>query len=141
VLLFALFSVLVILVAIWADLNFNWTGYGFVNAPLTQGQAVDRHKTIWDWMDLLIIPAVLAIGAIYINQAERRNESRVAKERIEEERKIAAKSAEDAALETYLKQMSELLIDQGLRATEVTDEKRTVARAWTLRPNMCLTIT
>lgn len=113
--------IIIVLIAIWADLNFNWTGYGYVNLPLTQEQAFSRHKTIWNWLELLIIPAALAVAAVYLNQAERKSE-----------REVAAKQAEDTALETYLKEMSELLLMQHLRESPDSDEKRTLARAWTL---------
>lgn len=116
-----LWIIFIVLIAIWADLNFNWTGYGYVNLPLTQEQAFSRHKTIWNWLELLIIPSALAVAAVYLNQAERKSE-----------REVAAKQAEDTALETYLKEMSELLITQNLRKSREDDEKRTLARAWTL---------
>lgn len=66
-LLWALAGVGAILIIIGLDLNFGITGYGYVTSPLTTEQAFSRHKTIWDWLELLIIPAVLAGGAIYFN--------------------------------------------------------------------------
>lgn len=38
-------------------------------------------KTIWDWLELLIIPIVLAIGVAYFNYAEKNRELKVTDER------------------------------------------------------------
>ena len=38
-------------------------------------------KTHWDWMELLIIPLVLADGAIFLQRSERAVERRIAEER------------------------------------------------------------
>jgi len=80
-----------------------------------------NNKTFWDWMELLIIPTVLAIGALLFNRAERRTGQEIAVERFQE-----------AALRTYLDRMTELLLDRGLLESERDAEVRIVAEAQTL---------
>lgn len=69
-------------------------------------------KTLWDWMELLVIPLVLAIGALILNRSERETEREITKDRQQE-----------AALQFYLDRMSELLLEkkithhQGSRST------------------------
>jgi len=46
-------------------LDWNWTG--MVAAP---EDATSSNKTLWDWLGLLIVPAVLAAGAFGINSAQ-----------------------------------------------------------------------
>lgn len=98
-------------------------------------------KTLWDWMELLLIPLFLAGGAFYLERSERAVERRIAKERIEEERKRAEDRAElereialdrqrEAALQTYFDRMTELLLKEKLRTTE-NKEVRDVARTRT----------
>jgi len=87
----------------------NWSWTGFFN------------KTLWDWMQLLIIPAVLTIGAFLFNRAERSSEQA-----------IALDNQRAAALQTYLDRMSELLLEKNLRTSKPDDEVRTVARSQTL---------
>jgi hypothetical protein len=77
--------------------------------------------TLWDWAQLLIIPAVIAGGGIWFNQRQQERELHLADQR-----------AQDEALQAYLGQMSSLLLEKDLRASEEGSEVRTLARARTL---------
>jgi uncharacterized protein YjbI with pentapeptide repeats len=88
-------------------------------------------KTLWDWMELLIIPLVLALGAFFLNRSERTVERQLANDRAELERGIAKDRQEEASLQAYLNQMSELLLKEKLRTTEL-GEVRDVARTRTI---------
>jgi uncharacterized protein YjbI with pentapeptide repeats len=80
------------------------------------------YKTLWDWLKLLIVPAVLAVGGYLFTQSENRRTEEIAKQR-----------AQDEALQAYLDKMSELLIDKNLH--EKRDRyhpMRVTARARTL---------
>jgi hypothetical protein len=82
--------------------------------------------TLWNWMDLLIIPVVLAIGGYLFTRSENRA-TRVA----------AEQRAQDDALQAYLDQMSAMLIptnqDQpSLYKARPGDSLSSVARARTL---------
>jgi uncharacterized protein YjbI with pentapeptide repeats len=83
--------------------------------------AVD--KTLWDWLELLIVPVVLAIGGYLFTRSENRA-TRVA----------AEQRSQDEALQTYLDQMGQMLLDkaQHLRRSQEGGEERTLARARTL---------
>jgi uncharacterized protein YjbI with pentapeptide repeats len=75
-------------------------------------------KTLWDWMELLIIPLVLAGGAFYLQRSERAVE-----------REIAADRQQETALQAYLDRMAELLLNEkSLKSEKVL----TVARVRTL---------
>jgi hypothetical protein len=79
--------------------------------------------TLWQWLDLLIIPAVLAIGGYLFTRSENRV-TRVA----------AEQRAQDDALQAYLDQMGQMLLDKDrpLRQSREGDELQTLARARTL---------
>lgn len=77
-------------------------------------------KSLWDWMELLIIPLVLAIGAFYLNSSERNTE-----------REIATDRQQEAALQSYLDRMADLLLKEQLSKTG-NKEVRNVARTRTL---------
>ena len=124
---------------ILAGYSVSWTGFG--ERILSNGDIVGE-KTLWDWMQLLIIPFVLAIGAFLLNRSERAVERQIAEERRKEDRKLADERAElereiakdrqqEAALQTYFDRMSELLLREKLRTTEI-EEVRDVARTRTL---------
>ena len=77
-------------------------------------------KTLWDWMELLIIPLVLAGGGFYLNRLEHNTDHEIAVDRQKEQ-----------ALQTYLDHMADLLLKENLRNSE-NEEVRNVARTRTL---------
>jgi uncharacterized protein YjbI with pentapeptide repeats len=79
--------------------------------------------TLWDWIKLLIVPAVIAGGGLWYNRQQR-----------ERELEIADRRAQDEALQAYLDQIGQLLLDKArpLRQSKERDEVRTLARARTL---------
>jgi uncharacterized protein YjbI with pentapeptide repeats len=106
-----------------------WTGFGDYTGPLIKD---NRGKTLWDWMELLIIPIVLGFGALWFNRSERKNDRKIAEERNKNEQEIAADRMREAALQTYIDRMTELLLEKDLRNSKPEDEVRDVARTRTL---------
>jgi len=89
-------------------------------------------KTLWDWMELLLIPMLLAAGAFSLNRSERVSERRRIEERTKEDRKLAEGRAklereittdrqQEAALQAYLDRMADLLLKENLRTGENKD--------------------
>ena len=80
-------------------------------------------RTLWDWLELLIIPAVLAIGGYLFTRSENRATQAAAERR-----------AQDEALQAYLDQMGQLLLDKEspLRQAEEGSEVSMLVRARTL---------
>jgi uncharacterized protein YjbI with pentapeptide repeats len=140
--------------------------YGYLAEPVPGWVGVSDKK-FWDYLELLIGPAVLAVGAAWLNWALRQREARLEDKRLEEanhaqqqrereravteearrerereaqaaqserELEVENQRAQDAALQAYLDQMSQLLLDKAppLRQSEEDSEVRTLARARTL---------
>ena len=116
--LLAILVIVAILVAIRWGYLIAGTGFSDYTSPTGEFQ---RGKTLWDWMALLIIPIVLAFGAIWFSWQEKKAE-----------RQIASDQSRETALQAYLDTMTELLLDKGLRESDLDDEIRSVARARTL---------
>jgi hypothetical protein len=77
---------------------------------------------------LLIVPMVLVgIGILFEMQQDVRHQAAV-----RHQNALSEQRAQDEALEAYLDQMSGLLLEKDLRASEKGDEVRTLARARTL---------
>ncbi len=89
-------------------------------------------KTLFDWMDILIFPAVLAVGVYLLNLRQGQRERVADERRRQRELEVESQRAQDVALQTYLDQMSHLLLEKGLRKSQEDDEVRTLARARTL---------
>lgn len=106
----------------------RWTGF--------------RGKTAWDWMDLLIVPIVLLLITVaftvlqdarqqQIEDQRARQAQQIENQRAEAERELAKQRAQDEALQAYLDQMSNLLLEKDLRSSDENSEVRTLARART----------
>jgi hypothetical protein len=84
----------------------RWTGF--------------RGKTVWDWLQLLIVPFALAgIGFWFTEQQDARQQA------LEEQR------AQDAALQAYLDEMGDLMLNRKLQDSQESDPVRILARART----------
>jgi hypothetical protein len=92
--------------------------------------------TLWDWIKLLIVPAVIAGGGFWFNSQQRERELEIAREQREREVEIAERRTQDEALQAYLDQMSDMLIpktDQpSLYKARPGDSLSSVGRARTL---------
>jgi hypothetical protein len=79
--------------------------------------------TLWDWLKLLVVPAVIAGIGIWFNRQQR-----------ERELEIAERRTQDEALQAYLDVMSQLLTDEKrpLRRAQIGDSLSSVARAQTV---------
>jgi uncharacterized protein YjbI with pentapeptide repeats len=121
--------VLIVLIVLGYIFNWNWTGLGAVNSEPKQ-----HMKTLWDWLQLLIIPAVLAVGGYLFNFTVSRNEQESTRLRDQTEREIAQDNQREAALKEYIDKISELILDKDnpLRKSKIEDEVRKIARVRTL---------
>ena len=79
--------------------------------------------TLWDWLNLLVVPVVIAGVGIWFNRQQRERELEIAEHR-----------TQDEALQAYLDVMSQLLTDEKrpLRRTQIGDSLSSVARARTV---------
>jgi uncharacterized protein YjbI with pentapeptide repeats len=89
-------------------------------------------KTLWDWLQLLVIPLALAGLAFLLNNSQSDREQRREDERASRQRATAADAAREEALRTYLTQMSGLMLDRKLLRSRRGDDVRAVARTLTL---------
>lgn len=95
----------------------SWTGF----ASYQDGSLFFPAKRLWDWLDLLIVPAAIGIGLFLLNRSERNSE-----------RAIELDRQRQTSLETYFDCMTELLLNKALRTSELGDEVRSIARTRTL---------
>ena len=80
-----------------------------------------RGKTLWDWLQLLIVPAILIAVTFAWSATQTRSDNN------REERR-----GQDATLQTYLDQMSDLMLAKELRTAKAGSAVRAVARTVTL---------
>jgi uncharacterized protein YjbI with pentapeptide repeats len=91
-----------------------------------------EKKTPWDWLELLVVPLMLALVGVGFAWLQAASQNAIEDRRVENERRVQDQRAQDAALQAYLDQMSTLIIDKNLRKTEKDSEERLLARARTV---------
>jgi uncharacterized protein YjbI with pentapeptide repeats len=69
-----------------------------------------RGKTLYDWLQLLIIPVVLAVAGLLYNRSEKRLEQKLADERAANDRRSANEQRQDATLQAYFDKIEALLL-------------------------------
>ena len=89
-----------------------------------------RGMTVRNWLELLVVPLVLlGIGLLFQIQ-----QNEVEERRLEAEQHIEEQRAQDEALQTYLEQMGQMLLDKDrpLLQSKEGDEVQLLARARTV---------
>ncbi|SRR6266567_6550340 len=122
-------------------LGWDWTGFngGYrktTTTNTTHGITTTTEepltKTLWDWLQLLIIPLVLAVGGLWFSQVQKDREQKAAEQRAQTEREIAGDNQQEATLQEYINKMSELLLVEELCKPTAKEEARKIARVRTL---------
>lgn len=147
------FIALLIIIILGYIFNWSWTGLGPYSPP-SKASGFQPGKRLWDWLQLLIIPAVLAIGGYAFTYTTSRNDREATERRTQAEREaterrtqidrlvaesrakseldISLDNQREAALQAYIDKISELLLHENLRKSEEDAEVRTIARVRTL---------
>ena len=73
-----------------------------------------RGKTLWDWLQLLIVPVVLGVGAIWFDYEAGKRAEAIQQQREQVQRDIEDQRAKDAVLSAYFDDLSNLLLERGL---------------------------
>lgn len=122
---------LILAAGIWVifkGYSLSWTGFGGYTTP--EGMTV-RGKTLWDWLQLFIIPISLVLGLFFLYHEERKSKLQRAEVLANREREIATDRLQEAAFQSYLCRMTDLLLKEKLRTTD-NEEVREVARLQTI---------
>jgi hypothetical protein len=99
----------------------EWLGVRERRWKKAPDEEVQPTKTLWDWLQLLIVPAILV--AVTFAWSARQTST---------DNKREDRRSQDATLRGYLDQMSGLMLDKKLLTSKVNDPVRVVARTVTL---------
>src|SRR6266481_8147673 len=116
-------AITLIIVGYW----FDWAGFNGYNkvtiahtisgtnaGTVIRTEEYQPGRTLWDWLQLLIVPAVLAVGGYLFTFTISRNERKAADRHNQTEREIALDNQRETALQAYIDKMSELLLNKQL---------------------------
>jgi len=117
---------------IWISywLGLGWTGFNASGTPGSQGY--QPEKALWDWLQLLIVPAVLGFGALWFNSQQTTRDHKIAEDQRKADQERAEDQQQEIALQKFLDDLSDLLLNHGLGESEEDDTVRQVSRAKTL---------
>jgi hypothetical protein len=104
--LFAAVAAVIVFLVLGALYQIEGSGLMAFGDPATA--QFERAKTLWDWMDLLIVPVMLAAGAIWFNHQ--------ARQRDEANKQIRYK---EDMLQKYFDDMIALLVQHGQNAPQL----------------------
>jgi uncharacterized protein YjbI with pentapeptide repeats len=101
-----------------------------------------RGMTVRDWLQLLVVPLALVLIGFYftsaqdtlqqqIDEDQRAQQAQIEEQRAAAELELAEQRAQDEALQAYLDQMSQLMLDRKLLEAEQGDPVHTLAQART----------
>jgi len=106
-------GIFIFILAINPNESPKWTGFGRHRI----NEQFSNEKTLWDWLDLLIIPLAIGVLAWSFKESEKEKADKLEDERMQNE-----------GLDSFIKIMTELIIKHNLASTHSTPETRTIAR-------------
>jgi hypothetical protein len=115
-----------------------WTWTGFVSSSSSsadKSSPPQTAKTLWDWLQLFIVPAVLAAGGLWFAQQQQIQAGRASMQQYKNDLAIAQTQAQELLLSTYMDRISDLLLDihHPLDLAPADEPSRAIARARTLQ--------
>jgi uncharacterized protein YjbI with pentapeptide repeats len=88
-------------------------------------------KSLWDFLDLLIVPLALAIIGFGFTVQQQARQTQIENQRDVRAQAVEEQRAQNEALQAYLDQMSHLMLEKDLLRSDVGDSVFTLARART----------
>jgi uncharacterized protein YjbI with pentapeptide repeats len=67
--------------------------------------------TLWDWIKLLIVPAVIAAGGLWFNRQQQDRQQEDNRQQQERDREFAERQTQNTLLQSYLDQMNNMILD------------------------------
>jgi uncharacterized protein YjbI with pentapeptide repeats len=132
-LLFACVGLASTILIVLADRRrWRWTGFAEIRRTKAEEEDLQPAKTLWDWLQLLVIPLALAGLAFLLTKSQNDRDQRREDQRAAIQRATAADAAREEALRAYLTQMSALMLDRNLLRSRRGTNVRAVARTLTL---------
>jgi hypothetical protein len=128
---FVVLSLVVVLVLGYRR-RWSWTGLPERRYAKSEEEELVPPKTLWDWLQLLFIPAVLAGGVFILNQYQSERDAEANRLQEAQGQQLALDEQREQGLQHYIDAMTSLVLDKALAASAAGDETRTIARTLTL---------
>src|SRR3954447_19843647 len=110
----------------------EWLGVGERRWKKAPDEEVQPAKTLWDWLQLLIVPAILVAVTFAWSATQTRSDNRREDRRLAADRTGAERVRQDKTPNDYIRQVSDLMLNKKLLSSRPDDSVRSVARTLTL---------
>ena len=110
----------------------EWLGVGERRWKKAPDEEVQPAKTLWDWLQLLIVPAILVGVTFTWSASQTRSDNKREDRRIAADRAAAEEARQAATLQGYLGEMSGLMLREKLLTSNEGSAVQAVARTVTL---------
>jgi hypothetical protein len=99
-----IFGGIFLILVVWSLISFTWTGF--------------QEKTLWDWLDLFLLPAILLLFIpLVIRQMKQYQERNASLER-----EITRDLQREEAMMSYMELITVLMLEKGLGSEVDQDE-------------------
>lgn len=127
------FLAVVFLALVLGGYAIPWTGFGEDVRVVETGEDLQRAKSLWDWMELIFVPLLLAVGAYLLNEAASRRAKEAEDRSAEEDALREEIRVRENTLREYMDQIGRAITEQGADdPPEIKPGPRTLMRAQTL---------
>jgi uncharacterized protein YjbI with pentapeptide repeats len=93
--------------------------------------AARRTKSLWDWLQLLLLPVVLVAGLLWLNIQQNQTSIQLSNQQRAESLKIAQDQQQTTLATNYMNNISDMLLHEKLLHSATIDDVRVVAQAET----------
>ena len=112
---------IVLIVGSYFFKKWTWTGFS----------AVGKGDTLWNWINLLLVPLIVLAVAKRFSTHQREVSNTMGKQQ-QTDLQLADERQQEVVLEAYLNHMSDLLLHKNLSRSQPGSDVRPIARALTL---------
>lgn len=117
--------------------NWSWTGVSSYTGPqVPPNQQYRPARTLWDWLQLLVVPVVLWTLGVGFSRRIQRNDQKLTNQRIQTDHEIALDSQRETLLREFIDKMADLLLDRNLTEKNRDAQRIARVRVLTLLPRL-----
>jgi uncharacterized protein YjbI with pentapeptide repeats len=93
---------------------------------------IRRTRSLWDWFQLLLVPALLIAGLLWLNLQQDQTSIALGRQQRENELKIAQEQQQMMLVTNYIDRIADMLLHEKLLHSATIDDVRVVAQAETM---------
>lgn len=125
--------VIIALIIVGLLFGWDWTAFTSVTGPILKPNEQYRPaKTLWDWLQLLIVPVVLAVLGYYFTRTNSNSQDRTARIRADQDRDTTINNQRETELQNYFDKISEFIDSKTANQPQPGGTDAVILRARTL---------